>query len=125
LQFISDLPEKCIVQADRQMINTVVRNLLNNAVKFSELNGIIRMAVSNHDNFIRFSISDKGVGMPQEQIEELLVDGKTTSKDGTHGEKGSGLGLIICKELLEKNNSQLEIESCENKTTFSFNLQNV
>ncbi len=125
LQFISDLPEKCIVQADRQMINTVVRNLLNNAVKFSEPNGIIRVAVSNHDNFIRFSISDKGVGMPQEQIEELLVDGKTTSKDGTHGEKGSGLGLIICKELLEKNNSQLEIESCENKTTFSFNLQNV
>jgi signal transduction histidine kinase len=125
LQFISDLPEKCLVQADRQMINTIVRNLLNNAVKFSEPNGIIRVALSSHDNFTRFSISDKGVDMPQEQIEELLVDGKTTSRDGTHGEKGSGLGLIICKELLEKNNSQLEIDSHKNKTTFSFNLQNV
>ncbi len=125
LQFISDLPENCMVQADRQMINTIIRNLLSNAVKFSEPNGMIRVAVSGNNNFTRFSISDKGVGMPQQQIEELLVDGKTTSKDGTHGEKGSGLGLIICKELLEKNNSQLEIESRENKTTFSFNLQNV
>ncbi len=122
LQFISDLPETCLVQADRQMINTVVRNLLNNAVKFSEPNEIIRVAVSSHHNFMRFSISDKGVAMAQEQIDELLVSGKTKSKEGTHGEKGSGLGLIICKELLEKNNSQLEIESSENKTTFSFNL---
>lgn len=122
LQFISDLPKNCLVQADRQMINTVVRNLLNNAVKFSEPNGVIYVAVSSHDNFTRFSISDKGVEMSQEQIDELLVSGKSKSKDGTQGEKGSGLGLIICKELLEKNNSQLEIESRENKTTFSFNL---
>lgn len=125
LQFISDLPENCMVQADRQMINTVIRNLLSNAVKFSEPNGMIRVAVSGNNNFTRFSISDKGVGMPQQQIEELLVDGKTTSKDGTHGEKGSGLGLIICKELLERNNSRLEIESRESKTIFSFNLPKV
>ena len=125
IQFVSDLPENCMVRADRQMINTVVRNLLNNAVKFSEPNGTIRVAVSGHDGYVRVSIANRGRGMPQQQIDDLLVDGKTTSKDGTHGEKGSGLGLIICKELLERNNSRLEIESRESKTTFSFNLPKV
>lgn len=125
IQFVSDISENCIVQADRQMINTVVRNLLNNAVKFSEPNGTIRVAVSSHDGYVRVSIANRGTGMPQQQIDDLLVDGKTTSKDGTHGEKGSGLGLIICKELLERNNSRLEIESRESKTIFSFNLPKV
>ncbi len=126
LKFVSDMPESCMVHADRQMINTVVRNLLNNAVKFSKPDELIHVAISRHDNFTRFSIINKGVGMSQQQIDELLVYGKNTSKDGTHGEKGSGLGLIICKELLEKNNSRLEVESYENKgTTFSFNLPNV
>ncbi|HKM94392.1 MAG TPA: tetratricopeptide repeat-containing sensor histidine kinase [Prolixibacteraceae bacterium] len=126
LQFVSDMPDNCMVQADRQMINTVVRNLLNNAVKFSKPAEIIRISISCHNSYMRVSIIDKGVGMPQQQIDELLTDGKSTSKDGTQGEKGSGLGLIICKELLEKNNSRLEIESNENEgTVFSFNLPKV
>ena len=125
LQFVSEMPGNCMVRADRQMINTVVRNLLNNAVKFSKPEETIRVAITSHDSYTRISVIDNGVGMPQQQIDELLVDGKSTSKDGTHGEKGSGLGLIICKELLERNNSRLEIESSENKSTFSFNLPNV
>lgn len=126
LQLMSDMPEKCIVRADRQMINTVVRNLLNNAVKFSKPDELIRLTVSCQDSYTRVSVIDNGLGMSQQQIDELLVDGKSTSKDGTHGEKGSGLGLIICKELLKKNNSRLEIESDENKgTSFSFNLPKV
>lgn len=125
LHFVSDISENCMVVADRQMISTVVRNLLNNAVKFSKPDEMIRIAISSHDNHARVSITDMGVGMSQQQIDELLINGKTTSKDGTHGEKGSGLGLIICKELLHRNNSHLEIESSENKTTFSFNLPNV
>ena len=125
LDFVSEMPENCMVLADRQMISTVVRNLLNNAVKFSKPDETVRVAISSHDSYTRVSIIDKGVGMPQQQIDELLLSGKTTPKDGTHGEKGSGLGLIICKELLERNNSRLEIECCDNKTTFSFNLPNV
>ena len=123
IQIVSDMSDNCMVRADRQMINTVVRNLLNNAVKFSKPDEIIRVAISSHDGYNRVSIIDKGVGMSQQQINELLIDGKSTSKDGTYGEIGSGLGLIICKELLERNNSRLEIESNENKgTTFSFKL---
>jgi signal transduction histidine kinase len=125
LEFVSDLPENCMVQADRQMINTVFRNLLDNAVKFSKPDEIIHVAIFCHDRYTRVSIIDQGVGMPQQQIDELLMEGKTTLKEGTHGEKGSGLGLIICKELLEKHDSRLEIESSENKTTFSFNLPKV
>ena len=126
IQIVCDMPENCMVRADRQMINTVIRNLLNNAVKFSNADEVIRVAISCNDNHTRVSIIDTGVGITQQQIDDLLVKGKSTSKDGTRGEKGSGLGLIICKELLEKNNSQLEIESYESKgTTFSFNLPNV
>ncbi len=125
LQFVSDMPENCMVLADRQMISTVVRNLLNNAVKFSKPDETVRVAISSHDSYTRVSIIDNGVGMPQKQVDDLLDNGKTISKDGTHGEKGSGLGLIICRELLERNNSRLEIESFENKTTFSFNLTRV
>lgn len=125
LRFVSDMPESCMVHADRQMINTVVRNLLNNAVKFSNPDELIRITVSRHDNYTRFSIINKGMGMSQQQIDGLLLHGKNTTNEGTHGEKGSGLGLIICKELLEKNNSRLEVESYENTgTTFSFNLPN-
>ncbi len=126
LEFVSDIPENCLVRADRQMINTVVRNLLDNAVKFSKPDEVIRLAISRHESYTRVSIIDNGVGISQQQIDELLVNGKSTSKEGTYGEKGSGLGLIICKELLERNNSRLEIESSENKgTTFSFNLPSV
>ena len=123
LQIMYEMPEKCMVHADRQMINTIVRNLLNNAVKFSKPDEVIRVIVSCHGSYARISIIDKGLGISQHQIDELFFDGRTTSKDGTHGEKGSGLGLIICKELLEKNNSHLEIESSENEeTNFSFKL---
>ena len=125
-QIVSEIPESCMVNADRQMINTVVRNLLNNAVKFSKPDEVIQVTVSCHDSYARVSIIDKGAGMSQQQIDELLLDGKNTSKDGTHGEKGSALGLIICRELLEKNNTHLEIDSDENiGTTFSFKLPNV
>jgi signal transduction histidine kinase len=125
IQFITDLPEKCMVHADRQMINTVFRNLFDNAVKFSKPDDIIRVVVSRDDSFTRVSIIDQGIGMPQEKINELQMDGKTTSDEGTYGEKGSGLGLIICNELLERNNSRLEIQSNPDKgTIFSFNLAN-
>ena len=125
LHVVLEVPKLCMVHADRQMINTVVRNLLNNAIKFSKTDGIIRIIASRYEDYTRISIIDNGVGMSQQQIDELLVEGKNRSKDGTQGEKGSGLGLIICKELLEKNKSRLEIESYLNKgTTFSFKLPN-
>lgn len=121
-----DTPENCMIYADRQMISTVVRNLLNNAVKFSNPGGTVKITSTQENAHIKISISDNGVGMNPQQINDLLNYNKNTSTNDTNGEKGSGLGLIICKELLEKNNSQLLIESRENNgTTFSFNLPSV
>lgn len=123
LSVMLSMPENCMVYADRQMINTVVRNLLNNAIKFSNPNDTITITLTGNKTRARFAISDNGKGMPQQQIDNLLLKEKNVSKTGTVGEKGSGLGLIVCKELLERNNSELEIKSVENKgATFSFNL---
>jgi signal transduction histidine kinase len=117
LNLVIDIPDDCIVVADKQMINTVVRNLLSNAVKFSLPGNEISISVTCHEQSACVRIIDHGIGMSPQQIRNLLESGKNISKSGTHGEKGSGLGLIICKELLEKNGSQLHISGDGQKGT--------
>lgn len=107
----TDAPEGCIVQADRLMIHTVLRNLVNNAVKFTGTGGEVVLSVSCDDEKAHVSVKDNGTGMTAEQTEKLFVVGESRSTTGTHGEKGSGLGLIICKELLERNGSGIEVRS--------------
>ena len=111
LNLIADTPDKCIVIADKQMINTVIRNLLSNAIKFSMPDNDIRISVTCNNKSVRVAVTDSGIGMPQQQINDFLIYDKNISREGTRGEKGSGLGLIICRELLEKNNSRLNIRS--------------
>lgn len=123
LQLITEISPECLIRGDKQMISTVIRNLLNNAIKFSLPGNDIKITVSCNEQGARISISDKGVGMSHQQIDDLFKQGKNTSKEDTRGEKISGLGLIICKELLEKNNSCLHIDSKENEgSTISFNI---
>lgn len=117
LNLVIDIPDDCMVVADKQMINTVVRNLLSNAVKFSLPDNEISISVTCHEQSACVRIIDHGIGMSPQQIRNLLESGKNISKSGTHGEKGSGLGLIICKELLEKNGSQLHISGDGQKGT--------
>jgi signal transduction histidine kinase len=99
------------VFADENMLRTVVRNLLSNAIKFTGSGGIILLKTSREKGFIEFSVSDTGVGISPENLEKLFTLNSEVNQKGTANEHGTGLGLLICKEFLLKNNSDLLVES--------------
>ena len=107
------------VYADRDLIEVVIRNILNNAVKFSKQGDIIQLSIEVDNDMITWSVKDQGVGMNEEQIQEVLSPDYviTNSKLGTKMEKGSGLGLQICKEFARMNGGELHINSKEGKGT--------
>jgi len=113
----------CNVFGDRYMIAFVIRNLLNNAVKFTESGGKIEITDLDKGEFIEISISDSGVGIAEAVTGKLFrIDGGHTTP-GTDGEKGSGLGLILCKDFLTANDGEIRVESQEGKgSTFIFTL---
>ena len=116
------IPDNEFVTCDRNMISTVIRNLLTNAVKFTHSGGTVSLDISPCKDVMHYvsekytvSICDTGVGMKEEQISNLYSLVNTKSQPGTNNEKGSGLGLSVCKEMLEKHSSSLQIESTEGK----------
>lgn len=120
-------PEQCLTRADQHMINTVIRNLLSNAIKFSNSGGTVCVRIEQNKQEVKVSVADQGIGMSKQQIEFFLESGKSNSIiAGTKEEKGSGLGLIICKGLLERNESKLHIDCERGKgCVFSFVLEAV
>ncbi len=111
--------------ADEIMIETCLRNLLSNAIKFTPKNGKIYLkAEQNNDKIVTVSVSDTGVGIPQANLKIMFKDSYQISTIGTSGEKGTGLGLGICKEFVERNGGKIWVESEENiGTTFYFTLR--
>ncbi|GAK55026.1 response regulator receiver sensor signal transduction histidine kinase [Candidatus Vecturithrix granuli] len=111
------------VCADYNMLHTVMRNLVSNAIKFTEPQGVIEMSAISDEHEATISIADTGIGIPSEKIEKLFQIDEKFQRDGTAGEKGTGLGLILCKEFIEKHNGRIWVESKEGKgTTFRFTL---
>lgn len=110
--------------ADKNMINLVIRNLISNAIKFTDEQGTIRVKCIEKDkNELAISISDTGIGISKENVDKLFKIDEYFSTSGTAGESGTGLGLIICREFVEKNKGRINIESeLEVGTTFSFTL---
>lgn len=106
-----DIPEQTRVFADRNMIATVIRNLLSNAIKFTPEKGNIRIGAQDTGKFIEITIADTGVGIKKKDIEKLFRIDANFSTPGTANEKGTGLGLIICKEFIVKNNGDIRVES--------------
>ncbi len=97
---------------DYNMINTVIRNLINNAIKYTNENGEIVISSNENSKDIEISIIDNGIGITKLAIDSLFeIDIKTFSKEGTYGEKGSGFGLILCKEFIDKHNGKIWVES--------------
>jgi len=117
------VPETIVVHADTNMISTVIRNLLSNALKFTETGGSITIAARQDAECIEVAVSDTGVGIPADKLPKLFrIDTKLTTT-GTAGEKGTGLGLPLCKDLIEKNDGALWVESESGKgSTFRFTL---
>lgn len=120
------LPDNESVFADKSMISTVFRNLVSNAVKFTEPNGVISISVMKEQNEWLFSVADTGIGIPQDSVKRLFQIDKTFSTSGTNNEKGTGLGLILCKEFIEKHGGKIWVESNEGQGScfyFSFPLK--
>ncbi len=112
-----------VINVDQNMINTVLRNLLSNAVKFTPHNGVIHIIAIDEEFFVKMQIKDSGIGMPDKIKENLFNIGAKTSREGTDGESSSGLGLLLCKEYVEKHSGEIWVESEENKgSTFIFTL---
>jgi signal transduction histidine kinase len=119
----TDCIDEVTVYADSTMLKTILRNLLNNAIKFTPQKGSIFLEVLPGKARVTISVRDTGTGMKKEMIEKILSEDTVHSEQGTQGEQGSGLGLILCKEFLRINSSKLEISSAEGKgSTFSFSL---
>jgi signal transduction histidine kinase/ligand-binding sensor domain-containing protein len=119
----SDLKDDIQAYGDREMINTVLRNLINNAVKFTDKGGSVEIFVNKQDEYIEVQVKDEGVGISPENLQKLFhIDVKFKSK-GTKGETGTGLGLILCKEFVEKNGGKIRVESKEGEgSSFFFTI---
>jgi len=104
-------------QADLRMIDTVIRNLISNAVKFTQTGGEIKIYCDNAGMNLLVRISDNGVGMSKDVQNNLFKFNGSVTNTGTGGEKGTGLGLYLCKEFIEENNGSLIIHSHENVGT--------
>jgi PAS domain S-box-containing protein len=119
----NQIEDSTIVFADKNMLRTVLRNLLANAIKFSFQEGRIFVAAQNNGNMLEIAVKDQGLGMNQKMKEGLFDIGVKSVRPGTNNEKGSGLGLILCKDFIEKQGGRIWVESEENKgSTFYFTL---
>jgi Signal transduction histidine kinase len=117
------ISQNLFVYADRPMLETVVRNLLNNALKFTPEGGLIVLGAEMKADHTEIWIEDNGVGISDEAIS--LIFELDTSSSGTRGEKGNGLGLILCKDFIERNHGKIWVESEEGHgTTFRFTVPN-
>ncbi|MDD4142478.1 MAG: tetratricopeptide repeat-containing sensor histidine kinase [Bacteroidales bacterium] len=119
-----EIPEKASAYGDRNMVVTVIRNIISNALKYSYKDSIIHITAQEYNGSCKISVIDTGIGMSQETVDSLFNLSDKKSALGTCGEAGNGLGMIICKEMIEKNGGKVFIESSEgNGSTISFTIK--
>jgi signal transduction histidine kinase len=113
------------VYADRMMITTILRNLVSNAIKFTDEGGEIIIAVCSKDKNTEITVSDTGRGIEKERLNNIFKENGLISKNGTNNEEGTGLGLILCNELVKKHGGKIWVESTlGNGSRFSFTIPN-
>ncbi len=118
-----DFPAATIVYGDNQMIESVIRNLITNAIKFTHPGGKIDISVENKQKSSVISVCDNGIGIPKEYLNKLFRIDAGYSTKGTQNERGTGLGLILCKEFVEKHKGKIWVESKEGKgSAFRFSI---
>ena len=108
---LMDIDPNLVVYADKDMMAVIIRNLVFNAIKFSPKGSDIHIKAHRTDLSVRVDVIDSGIGISKENIEKLFAIDKNTSIQGTEGETGSGLGLVLCKEFIEKNDGRIWVES--------------
>jgi signal transduction histidine kinase len=110
LRVTQEMQEDIFVYADREQVAVILRNLVSNAIKFSHPGGRIHVAAGQENGTVTFTVHDEGIGIPPEKMGELFSL-KTIPSYGTGGERGSGLGLLLCQEFTHLNNGQLLVKS--------------
>jgi signal transduction histidine kinase len=126
IEISRDIPDRLTIIADIQMFESLMRNLIFNAVKFTPKGGKVYItALPVSDNSVEISVSDTGIGMDQNMIDHLFQLNEQVNRCGTEGESSTGLGLIICKDFIEKHGGKISVESEEGiGSTFRFTLPN-
>ena len=126
ISIVRNLPANAPIFADKAMISTVLRNLISNAVKFTHSGGEITISAQENQNELKVSVSDNGVGLSKTNIQKIFRIEENYTTSGTNKEKGTGLGLILCKEFIEKHEGNIWVESEEGKgSTFIFTIPKV
>jgi signal transduction histidine kinase len=131
IEIKTEVPQQLTAFADRVLLGTVIRNLVSNAIKFTPAGGEVIISATEQDRNVVFSVADSGIGIPENRIEKLFRIDKSFSTEGTNKEKGTGLGLILCREFIDKHGGKIwaeskGIESSSGKhspgTTFTFSI---
>ncbi len=111
LSFFVEIDSNIEVYADKNMIMTVIRNLVSNAIKFTPRGGLIKLIANRNDSNIEIKIVDNGIGIKEDKLKTIFDLEAGYKRKGTENEKGSGLGLTLCKDFVEKNNGKISAES--------------
>ncbi|MCD4833391.1 MAG: HAMP domain-containing histidine kinase [Bacteroidales bacterium] len=126
IDIINDVPKNNHIIADKNLLKTILRNLISNAVKFTLRNGMVSISSNKDDKATEISVKDTGVGLSESELQNLFKIDKIYSKPGTNKEKGSGLGLILCKEFVEKHGGKIWVESeLETGSVFKFTIPKI
>jgi signal transduction histidine kinase len=108
---MSHINENTLAWADKRMVETIMRNLVSNAVKYSTKGGKVHISSKANGYFLEVAVSDTGVGIPADKLDTLFDTGIHNSTRGTADESGLGLGLVLCKEFVEKNGGTIRVEN--------------
>ncbi len=118
-----DVPDNLYAYCDEVSMHTVIRNLMSNAIKFTHSGGIIELLAKETENLVTIVIADNGVGMTAQTIDKIFNQNEHYTSSGTKNEQGTGLGLMLVKDFLRKNNADFQVESEINEgTKFTINL---
>ena len=119
----TDLPDKVFAHVDQSMFKTVIRNLISNAIKYTRIGGKVLISLKELSEYIEVSVADNGIGIKKEHLEQLFRIDQNQSTLGTQNEKGTGLGLILCMEFVERHGGEIWVESEPNNgSCFRFSI---
>jgi PAS domain S-box-containing protein len=123
IELIKNIGENLIITADENMVSTVLRNLVSNAIKFTPKGGEVKVDARVEGDDVKISVSDTGIGIKPETIEKLFKIETSFTTRGTENEKGTGLGLLLCREFIEKHGGKIWVESEQGRgSIFSFTI---
>jgi len=123
IELINDIMPGTIITADENMIRSILHNLVSNAIKFSNPGGIVRISAKFKDKFLVVKVSDNGVGIKNTDMHKLFKLDEQLSNRGTSGEEGTGLGLVLCREMVAKHKGEIFAESELGKgSSFTFTI---